>query len=248
MAPPPIVGRVVGQRQWTDSLYSIQISADINPFEAGQFGRIGLMMDDKPVLRPYSFINGADERPLEFYYVIVKEGPLTARLPHLVTGDEVLINEKANGFLVLSEVPPAEQLWMLATGTGLGPFLSILKSKEVWTRFNDMVLVHAVRYANELTYQEDIQRLLGDGGGRLRYVPFVSRERADFALSGRIPQALTNGALANRAGLHFSPDKSQFMLCGNPQMVKDAVETLTPLGFERNRRKKPGHITVENYW
>ena len=244
----PVVGKVVGRRQWTESLYSIQVEAAINPFEAGQFGRIGLVIGDKPMLRPYSFVNAPHENPLEFYYIIVDGGPLTSRLPSLVAGDDILINEKANGFLVLSEVPAAAQLWMLSTGTALGPFLSILKSKEVWERFSDMVLVHAVRRAEELTYREDIDRLTAQGGGRLRYIPFVSREKTDFAMSGRIPQAVQNGALAERAGLDFSPALSQFMLCGNPQMVKDTMEALQMLGFERNRRKKPGHLTVENYW
>lgn len=231
-------------------LYSIQIEADIEAFQAGQFGRIGLQIngEEKPVMRPYSFVNAPHEKPLEFYYIIIEGGPLTARLPSLVAGDEILINGKANGFLVLSEVPDAQQLWMLSTGTALGPFLSILKDEEVWRRFSDLVLVHAVRTADELTYQDDIRRLLDKGQGRLRYVPFVSRETHDGAMSGRIPAALESGALAERTGLNFTPDHSQFMLCGNPAMVKDTTEVLLAHAFERNRRRKPGHITIENYW
>ena len=246
--PEPVAGKVAGRKQWTAHLFSIQLYADIQPFQAGQFGRVGLVIDDKPVLRPYSFVNAPDETPHEFYYIVVPGGPLSVRLTTLNIGDDILINAKPNGFLVLSEVPDAKQLWMLSTGTAIGPFLSILKTEDAWRRFSDFVLVHAVRSAEELSYGEEIAALVKKGAGRLRYIPFVSREKTDFAMSGRIPAALENGALAEAAGLAFSPDSSQFMLCGNPQMVKDTGETLRTAGFERNRRRTPGHITVENYW
>lgn len=245
--PVPISGKVVGQRQWTQRLFSIRIEAPV-AFEPGQFGRIGVMMDGKPLMRPYSFVNAAAEQPLEFYYIIVPEGPLTARLPQMQAGDEILINEKANGYLILSEVPDAAQLWMLSTGTALGPFLSILKSPQVWERFEDLVLVHAVRHAEELTYQDEIRALVEKGGGRLRYVPFVSREEVAEAMGGRIPAALQEGTLAARVGLQPAPANAQFMLCGNPDMVKDTTAVLQEMGFEKNRRRNPGHITVENYW
>lgn len=244
----PITGTVVGKHRWTDDLFSIQIDAAIAGFEAGQFGRVGLMIDDKPIMRPYSFVNAPDEKPLEFHYNVVHGGPLTARLPALEVGAEILINEKANGFLVLSEVPEAEQLWMLSTGTAIGAFLSILKTEEVWRRFADIVLVHATRTVGALSYREQVDKLAAERGERFRYIPFVSREETDFAMTGRIPQALTDGRLAARANLHYAPDKSQFMLCGNPDMVKDTTAVLTEAGFARNRRRTPGHITVENYW
>ena len=250
VTPPGLLrATVAGHRRWTDRLHSIYLRApDFAGFEAGQFGRIGLTIADKPLLRPYSFVNAPADDLLEFYYITIDGGPLTSRLPHLARGDAIWLNPKPNGFLVLSEVPAAKQLWMLATGTALGPFLSILKTDAAWQRFDDMVLVHAARTVAELTYQDDIARLVARGGGRLRYIPFVSRECADFALPGRIPAALQDGALAARAQLAFSPAESQFMLCGNPAMVKQTSATLTELGFARNRRRAPGHITVENYW
>lgn len=246
--PPPLVGQVAGQRQWTENLYSIRIEAEGVSFQPGQFGRIGLAIDDKQVMRPYSFVNAPDEQPLEFYYIVVPGGPLSGRLTQLKAGDDILINAKANGFLMLSEVPDAAQLWMLSTGTALGPFLSILKSEEAWRRFESLVLVHAVRYARELTYQETISRLVEKGGGRLRYIPFVSREETAHAMAGRIPAALQDGSLAARAGLSPAPETAQFMLCGNPEMVKDTSAVLEQSGFAKNRRRAPGHITVENYW
>lgn len=266
MAQPPISAKVAGNRRWTDSLYSLQVAADIDPFEAGQFGRIGLHIGGENVMRPYSFVNAPDAKPLEFYFSVVPDGPLSGQLAKLQSGDTLLINQKANGFLVLSQVPAAAQLWMIATGTGLGPFLSILSSAEVWRRYESIILVHAVRRAEDLTYRDDINALAAahnnndnndksdnnnnndNKSGRLIYAPFVSREKTSFALSGRIPAALADGTLAAFAGVSPTPESAQFMLCGNPQMVKDTTTILLEQGFRRNRRREPGHITMENYW
>lgn len=249
MAVELLTARVAAHHQWTDNLYSIFLDApSFAGFEAGQFGRIGLTIDDKPLLRPYSFVNAPSDPRIEFYYITITDGPLTSRLPHLPIGAEVWLNPKPNGFLVLSEVPAAKQLWMLATGTALGPFLSILKAEEAWQRFEHLILVHAVRNANELTYRETIDELLARGNGQLQYVPFVSREACEGAMTGRVPAAITNGQLVERVGLQMLPAESQFMICGNPAMVKDTSAALQAMGFERNRRRTPGHITMENYW
>ncbi len=248
MAIEPNIGKVAANRRWTENLYSIQIKAEFNPFEPGQFGRIGMEIDGKNILRPYSFVNTPEESLYEFYYGIVPEGPLSPRLPALKEGDDILYVPKPNGYMVLSEIPDARQLWMLATGTAVGPFLSILKCAKVWERFDRLVLVHAVRHADELSYSEEIQELLEKGDGRLFFAPFVSRAKTDFAFEGRIPAALESGLLSQKAGLEISPDESQFMICGNPAMVKDTTAVLQSLGLERNRRRTPGHITMENYW
>ena len=248
MAIAPHTGKVADFRRWTENLYSISIDAAFHAFEPGQFARIGLAEDGENVMRPYSFVNAPDEGLHEFYYAVVPEGPLSRRLPHLRAGDDILYVPKPNGYMVLSEIPDARALWMLSTGTAVGPFLSILKSARVWERFEHLVLAHAVRHAEELSYSEEIARLVRKSGGRLRFAPFVSREDADGAMRGRIPAALESGALQERTGLDISPSDTQFMICGNPQMVKDTTATLLSRGFERNRRRKPGHITMENYW
>ena len=248
MAVEPSAGEVVGRRQWTDDLFSIRIRADFEPFEPGQFARIGLNIGGENVLRPYSFVNAPNEEAHEFYYGIVPGGPLSARLVELQPGDSILYVPKPNGYMVLSEVPEARHLWMLATGTAVGPFVSILKNELVWQRFEKIALAHAVRHAAELAYGDEIKQFLQKGQGRFFYAPFVSREETDFAFSGRVPAALQSGELQERAGMAVSPAESQAMICGNPQMVKDTLEVLQTMGLERNRRRKPGHVTMENYW
>ena len=248
MAVEPNIGKIAETRRWTDNLYSVRIAADFNDFESGQFARIGLPINGENIMRPYSFVNTPEEPLSEFYYSVVPEGPLSARLPSLKEGDDILYIPKPNGYMVLSEIPAAKQLWMLATGTAVGPFLSILKGAAVWERFEHLVLAYAVRHADELAYSEEIAALVQKGGGRLVYIPFVSREDTSFAVRGRIPAALKSGAMQEKTGLAVSPEESQFMICGNPQMVKDTAAVLGEFGLERNRRRKPGNITMENYW
>jgi ferredoxin/flavodoxin---NADP+ reductase len=143
---------------------------------------------------------------------------------------------------VLSEVPDVETLWLVSTGTGLAPFLSILRTDAVGRRFKNVVLVHAVRYANELTYRDLIAQTPA------RYVTFVSRETAPGSLAGRIPAAIADGRLEKAAGLPLTPETSHVMLCGNPEMLKDATAALINRGMRKHRRRAPGHITVESFW
>ena len=248
MAIQPQTGKVADFRRWTENLYSVKIDAAFDPFESGQFARIGLPINGENVMRPYSFVNSPADALHEFYYAVVPDGPLSCRLPQLRAGDEVLYVPKPNGYMVLSEIPDARALWMLSTGTAVGPFLSILKNDAVWERFDRLLLAHAVRHAEELSYSEEIANLVQKSAGRLCFVPFVSREDSPGAIRGRIPAALESGALQERAGFAISPADTQFMICGNPQMVKDTSAVLLERGFERNRRRKPGHITTENYW
>jgi ferredoxin--NADP+ reductase len=243
-----VEGKVVGMRQWTDRLFSIMVDAPVEPWNAGQFGKLVLEIDGEVIGRPYSYVNAPHERPLEFYYITVEGGPLTDRLVKLKPGDTIYLAPKPAGFLVLSELPQAENLWMLSTGTALGPFLAILKTADPWPRFKDLVLVHAVRNVGELTYRDQIDRLLAEHPGQLRYVPFVSREETDFAIKARVPEAIRDGRLQAKAGVELMPSKSQVMICGNPDMVKDTTDTLIEMGFKKNKRKDPGQITVENYW
>lgn len=243
-----VEGTVHALRQWTDRLYSLQVEADIAPFKAGQFGRLALDIDGERVARPYSFVNGPDNPLHEFYFIVVPGGPLTQRLAQLKAGDTVYVAPRAAGFFVLDEIPDAGKLWMLSTGTAIGPFLSILATNEVWSRFPRIVLVHAVRTRAELTYADTIRSLLDAHPGQLDYIPFVSREETDIGLRGRVPDAIRDGSLETRAGLTIDAKDSQVMICGNPAMVSDTQAVLTERGMQKNRRREPGQITTEQYW
>ncbi len=241
-------GTVVQNHHWTDQLYSLQVEADIRTFVAGQFGRLALDIDGQRVGRPYSFVNAPHETPLEFYSIIVPEGQLSHQLHKLRPGDNVWVSPKGAGFFTLSQIPDADHLWMLSTGTALGPFLSILKTSEPWQRFKKIILVHAVRTVNELTYQDSINTFTALHADQFTMIPFVSRENTDFAIQGRIPAAIEDGRLEDRGNLLLNSEQSQVMVCGNPAMVKDTAEVLKARGFKTNKRKDPGNITAENYW
>ena len=243
-----IEGKVIELHRWTGQLVSLKVAADPIAFEAGQFTKVALPVDGKMLARAYSFASPPHAPHYEFYYVIVPDGPLTPLLGRLQPGDAVWLSPHAVGFLVLSEVPDAENLWLLATGTGIAPFLSILRSDTAWRRYRRVVLVEAVRHAGELAYREELQRLKREHEGRFDAVTFVSREQAPGALAGRIPRAILDGRLEAAAGTALSAADSQVMICGNPDMVTDSVQALAQRGMKKHRRRSPGHITVENYW
>jgi len=241
-------GRVRELHQWTDKLFSIRIEADTDPFNAGQFTKLGLVVGDEFISRPYSYVNAPGDEILEFYFITVPGGPLTGAMLELKPGDSIYVMRKAAGFLTLAEVPPAEQLWMLSTGTAVGPFLSILKTGQPWQAYRRIVLVHAVRLARELSFSETIAGLAEQHPDQFTFIPFVSREDTAFAIRARVPAAIEDGRLEQRAGLKISPQDSQIMICGNPEMVKSTQAALEARGLTRNRRRSPGQITVENYW
>lgn len=243
-----VEGTVVDRKRWTETLFTLYVEADVSAFEAGQFAKLALAVEGEMVARPYSFVNAPQERPHEFYYVTLPGGPLTQRLCGLEEGDAIQVAPRPSGFLVLSEVPDADNLWLISSGTGLGPFLSILKTEAPWRRFNRVVLVHAVRHAEELTYRDRIERLLEEHRGRMHSVSFVSREEKAGALRGRIPAAIEDGRLESAAGVVLSATNSHVMICGNPAMAADTTEVLKLRGMRKHRRREPGHITMENYW
>jgi ferredoxin--NADP+ reductase len=247
-----VEGRVAGKRLWTDRLVSLMVDAPEVTFVAGQFGRLALPAppgSTEPMLgRPYSFVNSPDTAPHEFYFIVLPDGPLTPRLAALEPGAAVWMLRTANGFFSVGEIPAADVLWCLATGTGIGPFLSILRTREPWEKFGRVVLVHGVRYAEELTYGDVIAAIGGAHRGAFTYVPSVTRESHAGALDGRIPALIDDGRLEASAGLALNAENSHVMLCGNPAMIDDAQRSLAARGMRRHRRKEPGQITVETYW
>ena len=247
-----VQGKVVGKRAWTDRLVSLNVEAPEVTFVAGQFGRLALPAPpgskEDMLGRPYSFVSSPNEPPLEFYFNVLPDGPLSPRLAALAPGEPVWLLRNANGFFSIGEVPAADALWCLSTGTGLGPFLSILRTTEPWEKFGRVVLVHSVRYAKDLTYADTIAGIAAAHPGAFAYIPLVSREPHADALTGRIPAAIADGRLESRASLALAAENSHVMLCGNPAMVDDAQKVLEARGMRRHRRKEPGQITLETYW
>jgi ferredoxin--NADP+ reductase len=199
------------------------------------------------VARPYSLVNTADEDYLEVYFNIVEEGPLSPRLFALQAGDDVLVADNPSGFLTVSEVPQCKHLWMIATGTGIGPFLSILKSEAVWQRFEKVVLCYSVSRGAELAYQDSIQQIADQHGAQFCFVPIVTRESFADAMSRRVPALMQDGSLEQRAGIEINASDSHVMMCGSKGMISDVSETLTLRGMKKHRRRDPGHFTTEKY-
>ena len=183
----------------------------------------------------------------EIIYVHVPDGLLTPALHKLKAGDKLQVMEKASGFFVMDEVPNGKNLWMLATGTGLGVFISLLKTSQPWDRFEKIILVHGVRTKNELAYQEQIRKFETYHPGKIKYIRTITREKDIDCLNIRIPQGLENKEIQKLAGIEVTLD-SQIMICGNPDMINDTVALLEKSGLKRNRRSKPGNITLEKYW
>jgi ferredoxin--NADP+ reductase len=240
-------GRLVFRRDWAPGLSTLRVEADVEPFQPGQFLNLSLEGAADEDRRSYS-IASRPGGPLEFLLTEVAGGKLTPRLLGLGVGDALLVERKPQGFFTLRWVPPARDLWMVATGTGLGPFLSILKSDEVWQRFERVVLVHGVRDTRHFAHRDDLEALSRVHAG-LSLVSLVSRETPPAGvLGGRVTSAFSDGTLERAAGLAVDPAHTHVMLCGNPQMIEDMTNLLAMRGMRKHRVRTPGHITVEKYW
>jgi len=243
-----VEGRVVENIHWSENLFTLKIDADVDSFTAGQFTSLGLDIAGERIARPYSYLSSPKQRPLEFFFYTATGGSLSNALVKLKPNESVWVKRQANGFFTLDEVPESNELWMLGTGTGVAPFFSILNTDEPWTRFKKIVLVHAVRTKIDLRYQKLIALLQEKRGNQFKFQAFVSREKISGTIEGRIPAAILDGSLEAAVNLPLSAKDSHVMLCGNPDMVKDTVELLKARNLRKNRRRSPGHITVENYW
>ncbi len=243
-----VQGRVIDNVRYTDGLYMMQVEAPVEPFQAGQFTRLALDIDGERVARAYSYVNSPEDEFLEFYFNTVPDGPLSNRLSSLQQGDKLWVAPRPVGLLTLEHITDADHLWLLATGTAIGPFISILRSELPWQRFSKIILVHGVRTADELAYQEAINGFNERDPDKFTMVPFVSRQNTNYAIHGRIPEAIENGKLENRVGLNLDVKRSQVMVCGNKGMVQDTQAQLELRGLKKHRRGEPGQILTENYW
>ncbi|MEJ6472992.1 ferredoxin--NADP reductase [Pseudoalteromonas piscicida] len=242
-----VTGEIVEIIHWTDTLFSIKFIADIAPFKAGQYTKISLQRDGKRVARAYSFVNSPESDLHEILLVEVKEGLLTPPLHQLKVGDEIEVAKQANGFFTLDELPQCDTLWMISTGTAIGPFLSMLMEGSVWQQIEQVILIHGVRLNNDLCYRAELESLQNNQP-KFTYVPLITREQPQVGLSGRVTELIDNGALLTHLEFDDFPKNSHFMLCGNPEMVKALSSQLQNRGYARHRRAKPGQITVEQYW
>lgn len=239
-------GKVIEKIQWNERLFSLRIQCDFSAFEPGQFVRVALDVEGERIARPYSLVNKPADDYLEIYFNIVHEGPLSPRLAGLECGDEIFVSERANGFLTISELPECRHLWMLATGTGVGPFLSMLKSEDVWQRFERVVLAYSVRDRSELSYLEQIALIESQREKQFSFVPFVTREQIEGAVHQRITESIENDSLENRTGISIDED-SHVMMCGNSEMIAEVSAALEKRGLRKHRRREPGHLTTEKY-
>lgn len=244
--------RVLRVHHWTDTLFSFQTTRDQSfRFENGQFTMIGLEVGGKPLLRAYSMASANYEDTLEFFSIKVPNGPLTSRLQHLKEGDPIIISRKATGTLLIDNLLPGKTLYLLSTGTGLAPFMSIIKDPEVYERFERVVLTHTCRTVGELAYQELIQNALPEneffGEGvreKLTYYPTVTRE--PFRTQGRITDLIRSGRLfADIGTTPLDPENDRVMICGSPEMLTDTVNLLEERGFDEGSSGEPGHYVVE---
>lgn len=249
------VQTIVAVRYWTPSLLSFRSSRPPGfSFTPGHYARLGLHDSNGGVVwRPLSVVSGADEAQLEFLVVLVPGGDFSAPLARARAGDSILLENASYGFMTIQGFAPGAVLWLLASGTGLGPFLSILRDAATWRAYRQVVLVHSVRYAVELAYRAEILALRSaappaEATARLCYVPVVTREHCPDALGMRIPQAIENGTLERAAGLKLDLASARIMVCGNPDMNRELRALLTARGFRTNRRAAPGQLAFENYW
>ncbi|MCA1931173.1 ferredoxin--NADP reductase [Rheinheimera sp.] len=240
-------GTVTANTYWTNTLFSLKVKTEPVDFIAGQFVRLALDTTDGKVQRAYSLLNSPGDAELEFLISTVPDGLLTPLLQQLKAGDTVQVSQPASGFFILDEVPQGKNLWLISTGTGIGPYLSMLGTTTPWQRFSSIVLLHSVRFAAELVYQPLIRQFQQRYPNQLHYQAIVTREAYPGALSHRIPELISQGTVQQACGQPLDVH-SQVLLCGNPQMITETKAVLESLGLKKNLRRDPGQITVEQYW
>lgn len=247
------VEMVTWVQHWTDTLFSFRTTRDpALRFSSGQFVMVGLMKDDgKPLLRAYSIASPSWHEELEFYSIKVPDGPLTSRLQNIRVGDHVLVGRKPTGTLVLDGLKPGKRLYMLGTGTGLAPWLSLARDPEVYDRFEDVVVTHTVRAVADLNYADLLDHELAQDeilgeliGPKLKYYPTVTRE--PFKTQGRITDLIASGQMFRDLGLPpFNPAEDRVMLCGGPSVLVDLKQQLLDLGYVEGSLASPGDFVLE---
>lgn len=248
------IGReeVLSVHHWNDTLFSFTTSRDPGfRFKNGHFTMIGLEHEGRPLMRAYSIASANHEDQLEFFSIKVQDGPLTSKLQSIQVGDQILISRKPTGTLINDNLLPGKHLYLISTGTGLAPFLSIIKDPEIYEQYDKVILTHGVRQLSELAYADVIQDHLPENeyfgdmiSDKLIYYPTVTRE--PFRNQGRLTDLITSGKLTDDLGLPaLSTENDRFMICGSPSMLKDTTRILDEMGFSEARQGDLGHYVIE---
>jgi ferredoxin--NADP+ reductase len=244
--------RVLSVHHWTDRLFSFTTTRDPSlRFLNGHFTMIGLRINGKPLLRAYSVVSANYEEHLEFLSIKVQDGPLTSKLQHIQAGDSIVVGKKPTGTLVIDYLLPGKRLYMMSTGTGMAPFMSIIRDPATYERFEQVILVHGVREVAELAYHDylthELQKheFLGEMvSAQLRYYPTVTREA--FRNTGRITELVDSGKLTADLGLPaLDPVQDRVMICGSPGLLKDLKAMLAQRGFKEGNTSTPGDFVIE---
>lgn len=243
---------VTSVHHWNDTLFSFTTTRNAGlRFVNGHFTMIGLLVDGKPLMRAYSIVSANYEEELEFFSIKVPDGPLTSRLQHIKVGDTLLIGSKTTGTLITDNLLPGKNLYMLSTGTGLAPFMGIIKDFDVYEQYDKLILTHGVREVSELAYQQRIldelpnNEYFGDVvREKLIYYPTVTRE--PYRNQGRLTDLISTGKLFDDIGLPPpNLEDDRFMLCGSPAMIQDLTTMLSGMGFSAAKNHHPGHFVIE---
>lgn len=247
--------KIIDIWSWAPNLFSFKTTKyEAYRFVPGQFARLGVKKPDgKMVWRAYSIVSATEDPHLEFYSVVVPGGEFTSELSTLKIDDTIYIDKNAFGLLTTSRFENGRDLWMLSTGTGLAPFISILYDRSVWEQYENLIVVHGVRQANELAYEETVNSFFTHAdfqavSHKLKYLQCVTREKHEGALYGRITTLLENGELEKQVGLTLNAKDARVMICGNPDMVKETRALLETRDLTLSRRGTPGNLAVENLW
>lgn len=244
--------RVLSVHHWTDTLFSFVTTRDQSfRFLNGQFTMIGIEIEGKPLMRAYSMVSANYDETLEYLSIKVPNGPLTSKLMNIQPGDTLLVNSKAVGTLILQNVLPGKNLYLLSTGTGMAPFMSIIKDPETYERFEKVILVHGTRRIAELAYHDYLQNELPQNEffgelvrNQLIYYPTVTRE--PFKNQGRITELIAQGKLEAAIGLApINKDRDRVMICGSPEMLRDLKNMFTEWGWDEGNMSQPGHFVIE---
>lgn len=244
--------RVLSVHHWTDRLFTFTTTRDPSlRFRNGHFTMIGLRVDGKPLLRAYSIVSANYEDHLEFLSIKVPDGPLTSRLQHIQVGDSIVVGRKPTGTLVVDYLLPGKRLYLLSTGTGLAPFMSIIRDPETYEKFEQVILVHGVRQVDELAYHDLLtehlpaHELLGEMiTKQLRYYPTVTREA--YRTMGRVTELIETGKLFTDLGVPaLSAEHDRVMICGSPAMLRDLKHMLETRGFVEGNTSTPGAFVIE---